>query len=287
MPNGDLEINIEDGKAILKCGKSKCKISVIDGDNFPDFPKFDIESKFSIDYSELKSMINQTIFATSIVETKPILTGELFDIQNGLFNIVAIDGYRLAIRSCNTNCATDYKFVVPSKSLREIASISNDCDEQCEVFVSSKHAIFKIGSIQVYTRLIEGEFPNYKQSLSGKTSTTANIKVSELTGILNRCQIILDERNKCPITCNFSNGELSIKCKTELGAIEDSMTIDMCGNNLRIGFNNKYLLDALKSCECDIAKIEMSSPISAITILPPKDVSFSFIVLPVRLKDEI
>ena len=230
-------------------------------------------------------MINQTNYATSLNDAKPILTGELFDIENSGINMVAIDGFRLAIRYEKINCADKHYFVVPSKALLEASRIlKEDAENDCEIFVNSKHILFDINGYRIFTRLLEGEFHNYKNSVPKEFKTEVIVKTSDIVHCLERCSLLLNEKNKAPVKCTFGNGEIKINCKTGIGRLDDSIEAEINGESVLIGFNNKYLLDALKAADTDKVRIQMTGANRAVKIVPFQGDSFTFIVMPVQIK---
>ena len=167
MPTEEILIEVSENLSItISGGTTQYTISATSADEYPEIPEFDESESFSISQAVLKNMINQTIFAVASNDSKPILTGELFEIENGNFNMVAIDGYRLAIRTEKIDTDKNYKFVVPSKALNEVSKLLKDSDEiVCEIHTCKKHIIFDISGYLVISRLLEGEFHNYKGSI--------------------------------------------------------------------------------------------------------------------------
>lgn len=282
LPNGDVEFYVEGEELTIKQGKSKNKRPVLLAEEYPAIPNTDeAETPLTLSQETLKNMIDETIFAVSTSENKPILTGELFDIEGGSFNLVALDGYRLAIRNEPTNVEAQH-FVVPAKSLKELSKLMTE--GEVKVFLTKHHALFNLGKVKVFTRLLEGTFHDYKNSLPKTSATTAIVNARELVGCLERCALIINEKLKAPVKCGFDSGELHIYIKTSAGEVDEIIPIDFAGNPLEIGFNCRYLLDALKNCGTDTVKISLGAPTSPATITPTSGNAFTFLVLPVRLK---
>ncbi|MBQ7132577.1 MAG: DNA polymerase III subunit beta [Oscillospiraceae bacterium] len=285
MPESMVYVDIDDNLNVnIKSGVTEYNISAISAQEYPDIPVIDRADFIKLPQHVLKNMIKQTIFAVSTDTKKPILTGELFDIADSLFNMVAIDNYKLALRTEGINADKDYKFVVPSKALSEVEKLLDEASkEDCVIYVGKKHIIFEINGYSVISRLLEGEFYNYKVSIPKNFSTEVVIKVKSLIDMLDRCGLIISEKHKAPVRCKFSNGSLSLNCKTSVGKFSDEMEIDLSGNCFEIGFNNRYLLEALRACESDKVKLQMNGPLSPIKIVPADGDSFTFLVLPVQL----
>jgi DNA polymerase-3 subunit beta len=243
------------------------------------------EKQFTINQNILKSMISQTIFAVSLNDNKPVLTGELFDISDGELYVVAIDGFRLAVRKEKIDYDESLKFVVPSKALNEISKLLKDDDELlCTVCTNNKHIMFDINGYHLFSRLLEGEFHNYKASISNEFKTEVIVKSREFIECLERCSLLINEKNKSPVKCNFNDGEVAIDCKTSIGKISDELSVDISGDSVLIGFNYKYILDVLKASECDKVKIHMNGGNKPISIVPLQGDSFMFLIMPVVLK---
>lgn len=290
MPSDSINIIINkngDMKAHLKALNTNCKIAVLSAEDYPEFPDTSTGESVSIPQQILKNMIHQTIYAVSVSDIKPILTGELFDISNGEFNLIAIDGKRLAIRRETIPCTDSFKFVVPSKTLDEVSKLLKD-DAQvqdCKIVNTSRHITFQIDKYTIVSRLLEGEFHDYKRSVPTEFDTEVILKVKDLTECLERCSLLINEKNRAPIRLNFKDDALKIVCETPLGNIDEEIHIDMTGKPLLIGLNNKFLLDALRASDCDQVKLLMNSPIKPMTIVPMQSDSFTFLLMPIQLKE--
>lgn len=280
MPKEDINFSLADNTLTINSGKTNFTLPIMSAEEYPQLPDIESSTKITIDSITLKSMISQTIFAVSQNDIKPILTGELFEISNNVLNVVAIDGYRMAIRSESIN-ANGISTVVPSKCLNNVAGVLNS--DNCDIYISNKYAKFIVGDYSVFTRLLEGEFHNYKSSLpkSHTTEVTANTK--ELIDSIERCQLLINDRIKNPVKVSFENGQASINLQTQLGKINDTITAEIIGSNMEIGFNVKYLLDALKAVESDKVTMYLDGAYKPMTI---KGEGYTFLVLPVRLKND-
>jgi DNA polymerase-3 subunit beta len=288
MPTEEIMIEVADNLAItITGGSTQYTISATTAEEYPEIPEFNEGDFFSISQSLLKNMINQTIFAVATNDTKPILTGELFDIEDGNFNLVAIDGYRLAIRTEKINCDKNFKFVVPAKALNEVSKLLKDDDElECVIHTCKKHIIFDISGYLVISRLLEGEFHNYKGSIPSSSNTEVVANTKELISCLERASLLINERIKSPVRCLFDNGMVKMTCSTSIGKINDEINVDITGPLIEIGFNNKYFLDPLKTIEDDKVKLLMNGSNLPMKITPLSGDSYTFLVLPVRLKNE-
>lgn len=288
MPADEICIYINEKMNVtIECGLTEYNISAMEANEYPELPEIDNEKSIVIPQSILKNMIEQTIYAVSVSDNKPILTGELFDIdEEGNFNMAALDGFRLAVRNEKINCNEKYNFVVPSKALSEVSRLLIDDDsENCELFTNGRHIIFDISGYLVFSRLLEGEFHNYRNSIPNDFTTEVIIKTKELTEALERCSLLISEKNKSPIKCVFSDGQLNLSCQTAVGKISDELTVDINGNDVTIGFNNRFAIEALKAASTEKVRLQMNGGNRPIKILPMVGNSFTYLLMPVTLRN--
>lgn len=288
MPSETIEIDIDDKLTTTIRGESaEYKINALPADEYPSIPDYDTGDNFTVSQAMLRNMINQTIFAVAVTDNKPILMGELFDILDHNFNLVAIDGFRLAVRSEKIESDNHYNFVVKAKALSEISKLLKDDEkENVTMHVSKKHITFEIGSYMVLSRLLEGEFHNYKGSIPDKHTTEITLNTRDLIDSLDRCMLLINDKAKAPVKCLFKDGMVKISCSTILGKLNDEFNIDLSGPSVEIGFNCRYLLDALKATESDKVKLQLNGGLSPMKIVPLEGDSYVFLVLPMRLKSE-
>jgi DNA polymerase-3 subunit beta len=277
-------------KAQIKSGNTNCKIAVLSAQDYPSFPDTSTGDVINIPQKTLKDMVSQTIYAVSVSDIKPVLTGELFDITSeGNFNLVAIDGKRLAIRHEQIPYNQEVHFVVPSKTLNELTRLlSDDAKAQdCQIVSTGRHITFHVDGYTIVSRLLEGEFHNYKASIPKEFKTRVVVRTKELTDCLERCSLLINEKNRAPIKLNFQGETLKIVCETPLGNIDEEINIRMTSDSpLLIGLNNKFLLDALRATDCDEVQFLMNSPISPVVLTPPmQSDNFTFLLMPIQLKE--
>ncbi len=287
MPEDQISIETDEKLIVyITSGKSDYKIIGMPENEYPELPSVTGTDTVNINGEILKSMIQQTIYAVSDKDIKPAQKGSLFEIENNTIKIISVDGYRLAIRKEQTDYSGEKSFIVPGKTLSEVEKLISDNTENVEMIVGSRHIIFKIDSYSIITRLIEAEFMNYKAAIPSKHSTEMIINTRKFINSIDRMSLLLNERMKSPIRCRIDNGIIKTSCHTALGQAYDEFEADIQGEDLEIGFDNRYMLDALKNTDTDEIKIHMNGPLSPIVILPVEDDSFIFLVLPVRLRNE-
>jgi len=271
----------------ITCGMSEFEIMGTAADDYPELPSVEQTNSFSIPGKLLKSMISQTCFAVSDNEARPIHTGALFEIEDGTMTVVAVDGYRLALRreaidgTADQNCS----FVVPGAALSEVEKIVSDSEENTAITLGTKHVVFTADKTTLISRRLEGEFLNYKKSipLTGKYSVT--VQKSEMTSAVERVSLIISDKLKSPVRCTFGDGVLRLLTTTPLGRASDECEISGSAEDLEIGFNNRYLLDALKAAPAEKLSIQLTSGVSPCIIVPTDDsAKFLYMILPVRLK---
>ncbi len=287
MSGDTIDFEVDENNVVkLSCSATECSFSAMSAGEFPDLPVVDTENGFHLSQRLLKSMINMTSYAASTNESKPVLTGELFDISGGVFNLVAIDGFRIAIRTEAAANNDVHNFVVPKKALLEVSSlVKDDEDKLITIFNNERHIVFQLGNVFVYSRLLAGQFHNYKLSIPTECKTEVILSKRDIVTCLERCALIIDEKNKCPIRCEIGNGVMKISCKTGIGRVNDAINADISGEAVTIGFNNKLMLEALKAAEGDRIKVRFNGAMKVIQLLPLEGESYMFLVMPIQLKN--
>jgi DNA polymerase-3 subunit beta len=287
LPDGIVHISTDVNNNVnVKCGKSEFNFMGISAEDYPEMPKVDVVNSISLPQNVLSSMINQTIFAVADNDVRPIYTGSLFDIEGSVLNMVAVDGYRLAKRKEKLENAKmeDCSFVVPGSALNDIKGICGDGDEPVLISVGAKHISFEIGDTVVVTRRLEGEFLNYKKSIPDSFKYVVKIDRSEFMSTVERVSLIVSERNTNPVRMTFDDGNIDCLCMTPLGKAEDICSCEGTGEGLQIGFNDRYIKDALKAAGKDELNICINSASSPCIITAADGTDdFTYMILPVRL----
>ena len=276
----------EKNMATLESGYSRFSIIGIPAEEFPELPKLSDSTQISLPGALLKSMIRQTLFAIAESDAKPIHQGSLFSLENGILDVVSVDGYRLAVRREPVDFSEDLSFVVPGKTLSELLKLIKDSEEPVEISAGRRHILFKIDNYTVISSLLEGEFLNYKAAIPPESQTEVVLKTREAIDSVERVSLLITDRLKSPIRCLFDNNEVKLNCTTSMGRASDQLDVEMTGQSVEIGFNNRYLLEALRNTECDEVKVQLGGPLSPMKVVPKDGDSFLFLVLPVRLKSE-
>ncbi len=286
-PADTVSIEVDDKNiALLKSGLSEFNIISTPAQEFPELPKMTDATGISLPSNVLKSMIRQTLFAVAESDAKPIHQGSLFHLENGTLDVVSVDGYRLAKRSEPVQLSEDLSFVVPGKTLGEVLRLLKDTDDGVEISAGKRYILFKIEDYIVISSLLEGEFLNYQAAIPPDCKTEVVVKTRDIMESVERVSLLITDRLKSPVRCQFGGNEIKLLCNTTMGRAKDQLSVEMTGDDVEIGFNNRYLLDALRNTECDEVKIQLGGPLNPMKIVPKDGDSFLFLVLPVRLKNE-
>lgn len=288
MPDGIIQISSDEHmKITLRGSDTECQLPGLSADEYPDLPDVAQEAGAVIPQGLLKNMVNQTIYAVSLDETKPIFTGELIELEHDVISIVALDNYRMAIRTEPLPGQDPVKFVAPAKALREIEHLLTE-DEKNEhpsmIRLDQHHAIFEIGKYYVYTRLLAGDFINYKRSIPTSSKTEIKISKRELNDSLERCALLISERNKTAVRFQIEDSCVRISCQNAVGSIDDVIGCDITGEKLVIGFNNRYLLDAVRAIQGDVVRLQLTAADRAVKIMEAEGESSIAIIMPVQVR---
>jgi DNA polymerase-3 subunit beta len=288
LPDGAVFVSADAGNmVVIRCGNAEFSLKGLAAEDFPELPAMDYKSSVSLSQDILSRMIGETNFAVSDNESRPVYTGALFEIENDELTMVAVDGYRLALRreSIERSDVESSSFIVPGAALSDLEKICSKPEEAVKITLGSKHVLFSVGDTVLLSRRLEGEFLNYKKSVPSEFPVKLGAEREELIRCADRVSLVIDDRTKNPLRCTFGDGELRISCATPLGRAEDSCPVEGDGGGLEIGFNNRYLLDALKAAPAEKLTICLGSASSPCVILPEGGGdSFLYMILPVRLR---
>ena len=276
----------ENLNAKLSSNDTTCRIQAMSAEEFPALPVVETTQKTCIAQELLRTMIQQTSFAASTKEDKPILTGLLFEAGDGMFYVVAMDRYRLAMRQEPVPDLGAFRFVVPKKALNElIGMLQDDAEVPCEFVTNGKHIIFSVNGFDLFARLLEGQFHNFKSSIPGDARTIVTMNTKDLSGCAELCSLFINDKNKAPMRCELSGSAMSISCKTGIGEVNDRVPAVIEGDSVTIGFSNKYVIEALRASVTDKIRLHMSGNNKVIKITPLEGESFIYLIMPIQLKN--
>ena len=278
LPDGIVTVASDEYNTVnVRCGNADYNVAGTPSEDYPELPSMDHGSSITISQDTLASMISQTSFAISANESRPVYTGALLEVENGTLTMVAVDGYRLALRRESVDsCDVDaMRFIVPGSALADAEKIFVNADDQITITVGSKHVCFSVGDTVLISRRLEGEFLNYRKTVPFEFPVQLKANRADVIRCADRVSLTIDDRR------------LSITCATPLGRAEDSCEVEGNGGDMVIGFNNSYLMDALKAAPEEKLIINLISG-SSPCVLTPEDGSekFLYMILPVRLRAE-
>ena len=269
----------------IKSGEATFDIMGMAATDFPEIPSVAEGNVFSVDGKLLSEMVKGTIFAAAQNEgAKPILTGINISILNGELQLVAIDGYRLAIRKEKTNSEATIDFTVSSKALGEAVKLINDETEEININVSDRLISFEINGYSFISRLIDGEFVNYKKTIPAGHTQRVVINTRDLINTIERVSLLISESFSTPVRCYFNELNVVFTCATTMGRATETFNVKLEGENFEIGLNSRYLLEALKACEAENIQILFNGPNAGVLILPIDSDEFKYMIMPMRLK---
>ena len=287
LPDDTVSIQVDESfKVSIKGGISSFTITALSADDYPELPDVDSEKGIRVPQNELKAMISGTIFAVSENQARPIHTGVLFEVDNDSITSVAVDGYRLALRRYlpEESLERTLKFVAPAAALKEVEKILGDTEDPATFYPGSKHILFTIGDATLVCRILEGEFLDWRRVLPQNNPVKLVGNVSRLTDSIERVGLVISEKLKSPVRCKFGDNAAELRTVSTIGEAYDVCPIAGDGKDLEIGFNCKYLLDALRAVPDSECTLEMINGLSPIVLNPTEGNRYSYMVLPVRLK---
>lgn len=285
LPGDDVEISVDEKLNVyIKSGKSEFSISGLSSAEYPELPQIEEGTSVLLPQNVFATMIRQTIFAVAQTETRPAHKGVLFELEEGSIRMVAVDGSRMAIRNEKIENSETISFNIPGKSLNAVQLILKDDDSKVNLAIGQRHAIMEINGYAVITRLLEGEFLQYRKAISDNNKSTVRVKTRDMIDAVERASLIINDYVKSPLICNFKDERVFVSCNTSMGSVNDEFPVSLVGDEVEIGFSSKFLQDALRHTECDEILLQLDGPLAPMKILPTDGDDFLFLVLPVRLK---
>lgn len=288
MPDDVVTFTADDKQLVhLSCGDADFDILGLSAADYPELPEVEDDYCVSIQQKTLRSMIEQTSFAVSTNESRPVHTGALFEITDKGLTMVAVDGFRLAVRKEPLDKIEGgaFSFVTPGSALNEVQKICEDTEDLAEITLGKRHILFEVGDTQLICRRLEGEFLDYKNAIPRKNPITVVADTKAFISSIDRVSVVISDKLKSPVRCIFDHDKVLLSAKTGNGEAKDICRVAGDGGGLEIGFNNRYLMDALRYAPADTVKIELNTGVSPAIIVPTDgEENFLYMVLPVRLK---
>lgn len=284
LPDNEVTIETDNNlKTTIKCEKANFNIIGKSGDDFSYLPKLEKNEPLIISQFSLKEVVRQTIFSIADNDNNKMMTGELFEIDGNILKVVSLDGHRISIRKIELkNSYENQKVVVPGKTLNEVSKIlSGDTDKDIFIYFTDKHIIFEFDSTIVVSRLIEGEYFKIDQMLSNDYETKFQINKKEFLDCIDRATLLVKEGDKKPIIINILDTSMELKINSTVGSMNEEIDIEKTGKDLIIGFNPKFLIDALRVIDDEIITLYMVNPKAPCFIKNDQE-SYIYLILPVN-----
>ncbi len=284
LPDNFIVISTDSNyKTTITCEKAKFDFPGKRGDDFSKLPAISKNEFIVLRQFTLKDIVRQTIFSIADNENNKMMTGELFQIEGNKLKVVSLDGHRISIRKVDLrDNYSNRKVVVPGKTLNEVSKILNgDAESELLIYFTDKHILFEFGQTTVVSRLIEGEYFRIDQMLNGDYETKVNINKKELLSCIDRATLLIKEGDKKPIIMNISDESMELTINSVIGSMNEDININKSGKDLMIGFNPKFLIDALRVIdleEIDMYMLNSKSP----CIIKDEEDTFTYLILPVN-----
>lgn len=290
LPKETIHFSTEQYWVTITCGASEFKIMGMDPSDYPELPEVVQQQGLVVAQSTLKAMINSSLFAITGKEGRVIHTGSLFDVAGEKLTMVALDGYRMAVRKETVDevmGGNAFSFVVPGVSLSEVEKICG-AEDSITIYNNPKHILFQTEGISLISRSLEGEFLDYLGAIPQNPPHIVGVSRRDLISIIDRVSLMISDKAKAPLRCCFGNNVLEMSSKTFIGEAKDICATEGDGNNMEMGFNHRFLQEALRHAPSGTEKIRIAftSPNQPCLMLPEEedDDRFCYMVLPVRLK---
>ena len=284
LPDNDVTVETDENfKTKIICEKAKFDISGKSGEDFSYLPYIEKTDFISVSQFNLKEIIKQTISSISDNENNKMMTGELFEVQNNMLKVVSLDGHRVSIRNLELKESyADRKVIVPGKTLMEVSKIlSGELEDLVHIFFTRNHIVFEFDETTVVSRLIEGEYFRIEQMLSSDYETKVKVNKKELLNCIDRATLLIKEGDKKPIIIQIENGEMRLKITSGIGSMNEEIVIKKEGKDILIGFNPKFLIDALRVIDDEMVTLYLVNPKAPCFIRDEKE-SYIYLILPVN-----
>lgn len=282
LPNEDITLRVEGKNVNISCLNSEFNIIGHSSEDFPSLPQINENTMYEIKKDTLKNMIKQTLFAVSQDETRPIFTGILFEVKGDILSFVALDGYRLSVKKEKMEGLSVINAVIPGKAFSEISKILDIKGESVRITFTPNHILFNLDGTKIISRLLDGEFINYRQIIPNEYRLKVHADKERLLHSIERASLLAREGKTNLIRFDIQEGQIVITSNSQLGNVCEKIDVSSKGENVRIAFNAKYFLDALRIIEDDKIIMEFSTSVSPCIIRKESDDDFIYLVLPVR-----
>lgn len=269
----------------IKCGEATFDIMGMAANDFPEMPSLADSNSISVDGKVLSNMVKGTIFAAAQTEgARPILTGLNISVSSGEIQLVAIDGYRLAIRKQKINIDRELNFTLTARAIGEVVKLISEETEKVDIIVGERLISFYIDGYLFISRLLEGEFVNYRKTIPDEHKQSVTVSTRELINTIERVSLLISESFSTPVRCYFNELNVVFTCATSMGRATETFNTKLEGESFEIGLNSRYLLEALRAIEDENIKILFNGPNAGVLISPIEGDEFTYMIMPMRLK---
>ncbi|MDR7871412.1 MAG: DNA polymerase III subunit beta [Tissierellaceae bacterium] len=286
LPDSPIYVEVNNNNINIKCDNSEFNIAANPGEDYPELPLIVENESFSLPTDIFKSVIKQTVFATSQDENRPSLTGVLVELKDDTISFVALDGYRLALRKLPLNSNLDTKVIILGRSLNELNRILEDTEDDLKISIAPGHVIFNIGDTIVYSRLLEGQFFNYKDIIRHEHKTSVIVNKRNFQNSLERASLLAKEEKANLVKLNLDDNKVVIRSNSEIGNVHEEIESVQNGENLNIAFNSRYLLEGIRVIEAENIELNFMGSLNPCIINGVQDENYIYLVLPVRLAQD-
>ena len=284
LPDNDVTIETDANlTTTITCEKAKFSISGQSGEEFSYLPFVERDHHITVSQFTLKEVIRQTIFSIAANETNKMMTGELFEVKGNILRVVSLDGHRISIRKIELKEEyTDIKVVVPGKTLIEISKIlSGETEDEVNIFFTKNHIVFEFDDTVVVSRLLEGEYFRIDQMLSSDYETKIQVNKKELLDCIDRATLLVKESDKKPIILSITDDNIELRIQSQIGSMDEDIDIEKDGKDIMIGFNPRFLIDALRVIDDETVDIYLMNP-KAPCFIRDEQQSYIYLILPVN-----
>lgn len=284
LPDSDVTIETDDKlTTTITCEKAKFSIGGQSGEDFSYLPYVEKNESIAVSQFTLKEVIRQTIFSIAANENNKMMTGELFEVKGNILRVVSLDGHRISIRKIELKESyEDIKVVVPGKTLIEVSKIlSGETEDNVNIFFTKNHIVFEFDDTVVVSRLIEGEYFRIDQMLSNDYETKVQINKKEFLECIDRATLLVKESDKKPIIISITDDSMELKIQSQIGSMDEEIDIKKEGKDILIGFNPRFLMDALRVIDNEVVDIYLMNP-KAPCFIRDEQQSYIYLILPVN-----
>lgn len=285
LPENEVMITTDNHlQATITCEKAKFTVSGRDGEDYPYLPFVEKDNSIRISQFTLKEVIKQTIFSIAQNENNRMMTGELFEINDNILKVVSLDGHRISIRKIELKKSYEKKkIVVPGRTLTEISKIlSGETEDMVDIYFTKNHILFEFDQTIAVSRLIEGEYFRIEQMLSSDYETKLQINKTEFLNCIDRATLLVREGDKRPIIIGISDDNMELKINSQIGSMNDQISIEKEGKDIVIGFNPRFLIDALRVIDDDTITVYLVNP-KAPCFIKDEEENYIYLILPVNI----